>query len=141
MSLFIEIELPGLTREVAIDLDRRADLAGAPFSFVTPRAPTRWRAARRAYVGMEDLREDPSIGSETLDHPEGWPKDNHVRAWLEQAIRFLGTNAPEQRFTFHAGWPEHRATSTQTLDLADFLELIVSGRIRSAQRYDVGLGK
>jgi len=87
-----EIQVPGLTQEAARELDRRADLAGLPLLFIPPRPQTRWRAARRAHVEMTDLRDDPSVASEALDHPDGWPQDRDVRERMRRAI---GENAPE----------------------------------------------
>jgi hypothetical protein len=86
---------------------------------------------------MTDLREEPSIASETLDHPDGWPDDMVVREWLQRAMRFLGENAPERHFTFHAGWPEQRATSIAQMDLESFLETIAAGGLQTNQRYEV----
>jgi hypothetical protein len=136
LSLLIDIEMPGLTRTVAIELDRHADLTSAPFEFWPPR-PRRWRRDREPSVFMRDLREDLSISSETLDHPEGWPQDVIVRGWLERAMRFLGENAPDSQFTFHAGWPEQEWKSTIDTDLASFLEMVATGRIRTDEQYTV----
>lgn len=138
MSNSIEIEMPGVTRVAASELDRRADLAGMPFTFIPPRPAKRWASERPSRVVMEDLREDPSIASETLDHPEGWPEDAAVRQWLEQAARFLGDNAPEQRFSFRAGWGDNqRPTSDGETELADFLEMVAAGRLRADDRYTI----
>jgi hypothetical protein len=45
-------------------------------------------------VELIDLREDPSIGSETLGFQDGWPHDPHVRAWFLGAMRFLARARP-----------------------------------------------
>jgi hypothetical protein len=86
---------------------------------------------------MENLREDPSLASETLDHPGGWPQDVATRQWLVRAMRFLGENAPERKFTFHAGWPEQRPTSTTEIELTTFLEIVAAGRMGADELYDV----
>lgn len=139
MSMEIRIGLPGLTREVAIELARRAELAGAPFEFHPSR---RLGIVRKVEVGpaveMQDLREDPSIGSESLDFAEGWPQDPTVREWLLQAMRFLAEHAPERRFAFQAGWIEHFPAEAEVeITLAAFLALIAAGRLRSRELYDV----
>lgn len=138
MSNSIVIEMPGLTRAVAIDFDRRAQLAGAPFAFFPPR-PGGWLAAERpARVVMEDLREDPSIASETLDHPDGWPQSDEVRQWLARAARFLGHGSPEQRFTLQAGWGDNeRQAPDSEIELAAFVEMIAAGRLRADEQYAV----
>ncbi len=66
---------------------------------------------------MKDLRDDPSIGSETLDHPDAWPQDPRVRDWLARAMQFLGEHAPERRFVFQAGWNEQAPTGAVELGL------------------------
>lgn len=140
MSCTIVIGLPGLTRDVAVDLARRADLAGAPFTFLQVwREGFLWRK-RRVVVRAElvDLDSDPSIASESLDFQDGWPHDPDVREWLGRAMRFLGENAPGAGFAFHAGWSEHRNPQTVSLDLAAFLHRIATGALRSSERYDVG---
>jgi hypothetical protein len=87
---------------------------------------------------MEDLREDPSIASETIDYPEGWPQDAAVREWLERAASFLGDNAPEQRFTFQAGWGDNERPKTNgEIELAAFVEMIAAGQLRADRRYAV----
>ena len=141
MSSSIEVTLPGLTREAAVELDRRADLAGLPLAFVPPRPAGRFRASRPALVELQDLREDPSIASETLDHPEGWPQDDSVREWLERAVRFLGECAPEDRFMFRAGWGDSPPGSTIDTNLTTFLAKISAGELRSDQLYDVRIGR
>ena len=140
MSCSIVIDLPGLTRDVAEDLARRADLAGAPFTFQQV-----WREGvlgrrRRVVVRAElvDLETDPSIASESLDFEDGWPHDPDVREWLGRAMRFLGENAPAAGFAFHAGWTEHQNPQTVSLDLAAFLHRIATGGLRSSELYDVG---
>lgn len=138
MSNEIRIEMPGLTEAVAIELGRRADLLGAPFTFVPPRRAGRLAAERPARVVMVDLREEPDIASETLDHPEGWPQSDEVRQWLERATHFLGDNAPQQRFTFQAGWGDNqRPTTKGEIDLGAFLGLIAAGQLRADERYAV----
>jgi hypothetical protein len=139
MSMEIQIRLPGLTPELATELDRRAELAGAPFEFHQSR---RFGVVRKVELGpaveLQDLRDDPSIGSESLDFAEGWPQDPAVREWLLQAMRFLGEHAPERRFAFQAGWIEHFPAEAKVESaLAAFLELIAAGRLRSRELYDV----
>lgn len=138
MSNEIEIEIPGLTAAVAVELDRRADLFGTPFTFIPPRR-TRWLAAEQeASVLVADLREEPNVASETLDHPEGWPESDEVRQWLARAARFLGDNAPQRRFTFRAGWGDHRRQMANgDIDIETFLGLIGDGRLHADERYTV----
>jgi hypothetical protein len=140
MSCTIDIDLPGLTRDVAEDLARRSDLAGAPFTFLRVwREGFLWRR-RRVLVRAElvDLESDPSIASESLDFEDGWPQDPDVREWLGRAMRFLGEQAPRDGFVFHAGWTEHQNPVIVPLDLAAFLDRIAIGALRSSERYDVG---
>jgi hypothetical protein len=139
MSMDIQISLPGLTRELAIELDRRADLEGAAFRFHPSRRSGTFRKVDLGpAVELEDLRDDPSIGSESLDFAEGWPRDPAVREWLLQAMRFLGENAPEGRFAFQAGWIERVPAEVEVeVTLAAFLERIAAGRLRSRELYDV----
>ena len=136
MSLSVFIDLPGVTRARASELDRSADLAGIPLSFSLPR-----REGDRVSVEMVHLRDDPSIASETLDHSQGWPQDPSVRRWLQRAMEFLAANAPEHRFRFHAGWTEHEPTSEVELGFDEFLERIASGRLRAQDLYVVQVGK
>ena len=62
MSSTIDIRLPGLTRDVAEDLARRADLAGAPFTFLQVcRRGFLWRKREVAVrAELVDLENDPS---------------------------------------------------------------------------------
>ena len=138
MTCWITIELPGLTDELVVDLRRHADLAGAPFSFVRSKHPGRKRGYS-AHVLLDDLEEDPSIASETLDSPAGWPQPEDVRAWLARAMEFLGRWAPQQRFSFQAGWYDRSVPTVPTIeiDLAAFLSMISAGELVADQRYDV----
>jgi hypothetical protein len=140
MSCSIVISLPGLSEEVASELERRAELAGAPFTFRQSwRAGLLWRR-REVRLGAElaDLRDDPCIASESLDCEHGWPQDPRVREWFARAMRFLGENAPEGRFVFHAGWNEHDdAAISVDLGLEAFLERIAAGGLRSDETYAV----
>jgi hypothetical protein len=141
MSCHIVISLPGLTRDVAEELARRADLAGAPFTFLQVRRHGfPWRKSEVSLrAEFVDLDSDPSIASESLDFEHGWPHDPDVRAWFGRAMRFLGENAPEGGFAFSAGWTEHWDRETDAdLDLDAFLERIASGILRSGERYNVG---
>lgn len=137
MSLTVEIRLPGLTSGIAIELDREADLAGVPLQFVPPKPATRWRRAREAHVSLEDLREDPSLASETLDHPDGYPQSPEVRAWLRRALFFLAEHAPERRFSFRAGWSDYPSRGTAAIEVNSFFELLERGALRSDATYDV----
>jgi hypothetical protein len=139
MSMDVRISVPGLSREAAIALDRRADLTGAPIAFHPPRGEgVILKTSVGPLVELIDLREDPSIGSETLGFQDGWPHDPHVRAWFAGAMRFLGESAPEGRFAFQAGWSEHFPPErTVELSLAAFLDRIQAGGLRSRERYDV----
>jgi hypothetical protein len=138
MSCLIHISMPGLTCKAARELDRRAHVAGAPFQFKPPRRSGFLRRIDQpGVVVMKDLSEDPAIGSETLDHSDGWPQDGRVQDWLVRAMRFLGENAPEHRFIFQAGWNEHTPTGEVELDLEAFVASIRVGRLRVWDRYDV----
>lgn len=86
---------------------------------------------------MADLREDPCIASEALDHPEGWPQAQPVRDWLVRAIRFLAEHAPDGRFTFRAGWGDHQRTGTVELDFDAFLASIADGTLQADRRYEI----
>jgi hypothetical protein len=140
MSCTIVIRLPGLTRAVAEDLARRADLAGAPFAFIRVRRHGfLWRHEDVVLsAGLVDLADDPSIASESLDFEQGWPQDPDVREWLDRAMRFLGEHAPAGAFAFHAGWTEHQNPETVAIGLDAFLERIASGGLKSNELYDVG---
>src|SRR4051794_17000979 len=136
MSCTIDIRLPGLTRDAAEDLARRADLAGAPFTFLRVwRRGFLWRKREVAVrAELVDPENDPSIASDSLDFEDGWPHDPDVRVWLGRAMRFLGENAPGGGFAFHAGWTEHENPQTVSLDLAAFLRRIAGGSLRSSER-------
>lgn len=140
MSLTVKILLPGLTSAVATDLDRAADLADVPLHFVPPKPATRWRRAREAHVSLEDLREEPSLASETLDHPDGYPQSAEVRTWLRRALFFLAEHAPAQRFSFRAGWSDYPSRGTTAIDVDSFFELLDRGALRSDATYDVTVG-
>ena len=86
---------------------------------------------------MGDLREDPSIASEALDHPEAWPQAGPVQDWLIRAVRFLGEHAPDGRFAFRAGWGDHKRTGVVELDLDGFLASIAAGMLQADRRYEV----
>ena len=131
------IGLPGLTAELAATLDRQADLEGAPFRFTTGRPAGRRRRPEPPGVMLVALRDDPSLASETLDSEHRWPQDPAVRDWLIRAAAFLGRHAPEGTFSLFSGWIEHRAESTVTLTLDEFIECIREGRLRSDEQYEV----
>ena len=86
---------------------------------------------------MLDLRDDPSVASEALDHPEGWPQDRDVREWMRRAMTFLGENAPEGRFAFQAGWLDHQREFQAEVSLETFLDVIATGGLRADQEYRV----
>ena len=140
MSCAIVIDVPGLTLDLAEELDRRADLECVPLRFVAESRTglARMRVARHPLVALQDLREDPSIASDTADSEFAWPISPEVRRWLTDAVRFLGAVAPEGRFSFHAGWTEHWDPS-RTLELTceEFLAMIAAGSLRSDERYHV----
>jgi hypothetical protein len=140
MSCDILISLPGLTRAVAEDLARRADLAGAPFAFLQVRRHGfLWRQEEVILSAeLTDLASDPSIASESLDFEQGWPQDPDVREWLERAMRFLGEHAPGGGFAFHAGWTELQNPDTVAIGLDAFLDRIASGGLKSNELCDVG---
>jgi hypothetical protein len=137
VSLTIDIELPGLTRDSAIALDRAADLAGTPLEFRGPRKGGRIRGPRPASVVMRDLRDDPSIASEALDHSEGWPQAQPVREWLIRVARFLAEHAPEGGFRFRAGWGDHQPSGVVELDIDAFLDAIAAGELQADRLYEV----
>jgi hypothetical protein len=78
---------------------------------------------------MDDLRDDPSIASRVLDHPEGWPQAEQVREWLVGVVRFLAEHAPECRFTFRAGWGDHQRDGALDRDIGAFLGSIAAGAL------------
>lgn len=74
-----------------------------------------------------------------LDFQHGWPQAPEVRDWLVIAMRFLGDNTPQGRFSFHAGWTEHSSPAAVELDLEAFLARIAGGGLCSSERYEVSV--
>ena len=138
MTCFIRIELPGLNDDLAPALSRRADVAGVPLLFLPGQHPFTKRG-RQPSVTLNDLDEDPSIASETLDHPSGWPQSPEVRRWLTRTIEFLASSAPNQRFTFQAGWDDFAVPTVALIEteLSEFIASISSGALIADQRYEV----
>jgi hypothetical protein len=139
MSLTISLRVPGLTEESAHSLSRAATLEGAPFTAVWSRGGhlPRPRAGRWT-IAMHDLDSDPSVASETLDHPDGWPEAPSVRDWLARAFAFLVAQAPESRFSVSAGWGDHGSGERIAVSAEALLELVNAGRLRADVTYDVG---
>jgi hypothetical protein len=44
---------------------------------------------------------------------------------------FLTEHAPEHRFSFHAGWPEHAVHKRLAVSLDSLLELVHAGQLRA----------
>ena len=86
---------------------------------------------------MRHLDEDPSIASESLDYPEGWPANEEVRQWLVRAIGFLGRIAPDGHFTFRAGWHDTPPRTAPPTDLDTLLGRIARGELRADELYEV----
>ena len=86
---------------------------------------------------MEHLREDPSLASETLDHPGGWPENGEVCDWLLRAFAFLGEHAPEGRFAFRAGWGDNSRAGAVGLTLAELLRRVRAAELRADELYEV----
>lgn len=137
MSLSVEIDIPGLNEHSALALDRKANTSGAPFVAPVRRSGSRFERRRSWVIDFVDLHDDPSVGSETLDHPDGWPRDKAVRVWLANAMRFLAAEVPERRFSFQAGWPEQLSSATADVSSDQFVELICSGDLKAGTRYVV----
>jgi hypothetical protein len=88
-------------------------------------------------VDLVDLDDDPSVASETLDHPAGWPQDEAVRSWLENAVHFLATEVPGGRFSFQAGWPEQLLSAAVEVSADQLIGMIRRGDLHAGTRYVV----
>jgi hypothetical protein len=135
MSFSVVIDIPELTEQSALAMGRKANTAGAPFRVVAQRSGSLFRRRQSWAIGFVDLEDDPSVASETLDHPSGWPQDEAVRRWLENAMRFLVTEAPGGRLSFQAGWPEQISSSTAQASADQFVEMTRAGDLQAGVRY------
>jgi hypothetical protein len=137
VTCLVQVELSGLTDAAAEAIDAAAAAHDVPVRAWPGRRGGMLRRARRPSVEIVDRDADPSIASETLDNPDGWPRDAVVAALLREALAFVGAMAPEGRFMFQAGWGDRDVSERIELGLADLLGLLDSAALVADTCYEV----